>query len=394
MQVRNQTYLRMKNKEDIINLLRKESRSYSELARILKLSNTAIGKIADDLIAKNLIKRESDTKGRTGITLSINADFGYVLAVDLSGKELNVCAANFKSEILMRRTISEVLQFERRDFDRVIQTMWEMVKSPLLADKRLCFISVASPGRFTVTGEILLNPRFVGFEGVSIKRVLEQTFGCDVEIKNDVNLAMIGEKEYGETLKEVSNALMFHVDVGTGAAIMLGGNVFEGNNGFAGEIGYFKLNMSAVHPDSFENLNYSNIYDSVSLFSCLAILKREVDAGRGGYLGEYVAKNNITSNEITIKNMVEAYVAGDALACRVVNAAGRVIGAVAGNIAEFMDIDVIVLNGAVVQLGEEFIKAVSENLIGKKVKYADLMDTAPIMGAVHVGLTNAFKNNF
>ena len=85
MQVRNQTYLRMKNKEDIINLLREKSRSYSDIARVLRLSNTAISKIADDLISHNLIKREGDTKGRTGITLSINADFGYVLAVDFSG---------------------------------------------------------------------------------------------------------------------------------------------------------------------------------------------------------------------------------------------------------------------------------------------------------------------
>ena len=111
MQVRNQTYLRMKNKEDIINLLREKSRSYSDIARVLRLSNTAISKIADDLISHNLIKREGDTKGRTGITLSINADFGYVLAVDFSGRELNLCAADFESRILLQRNISEVVRF-------------------------------------------------------------------------------------------------------------------------------------------------------------------------------------------------------------------------------------------------------------------------------------------
>ena len=84
MQERNQTYLRRKNKEDIINLLRERSQSYSEIARALKLSNTAVGKIADALIADNLILRDGDTKGRTGINLQINADFGYVVAIDLS----------------------------------------------------------------------------------------------------------------------------------------------------------------------------------------------------------------------------------------------------------------------------------------------------------------------
>ena len=47
---------------------------------------------------------------------------------DLSGKELNLCAADFESKILLRKTISEVVSFERRDFARVIETMWEMIE--------------------------------------------------------------------------------------------------------------------------------------------------------------------------------------------------------------------------------------------------------------------------
>lgn len=394
MQVRNQSSLRYKNKEDVINLLREKNRSYSELARILHLSNTAIAKIADDLIAHGLIKRESDTKGRTGILLSINADFGYVLAVDLSGKELNLCAADFDGKILLKRTIQEVVSFERKDFDRVIETMWEMVKTPLLARKKLCCISVASPGKFKDSGEIILNPRFKGFENVSISKVLQSMFKCEVVIKNDVNLAMEGEKAYGTALKNVDNALMLHVDVGTGSALMLGGKVYEGTNGFAGEIGFFKLNMMSVNPDNFDNLNYSNIYDSVSLYSSLAVLRRETHEGAEGYLKEYVEKHGVPAYDLNIKTMMEAYRANDTLTRRVVNSAGRVIGTVASNIAEFLDIDTIVLNGAVVQLGEPFLNAVSENLADKTVRYCTLMENTTLMGAVYVGLTKAFLNNF
>lgn len=76
MQVRNQTYLRRKNKEEIIKLLREKSMSYSDIARTLMLSNTAIAKIADDLISDGLIVRDGDAKGRTGIELKINGDYG------------------------------------------------------------------------------------------------------------------------------------------------------------------------------------------------------------------------------------------------------------------------------------------------------------------------------
>ena len=103
MRERNQTYLRKKNKEDIINLLRERSQSYSDLARALKLSNTAVGKIADALMADGLILRDGDTKGRSGINLRINARFGYVVAIDLSGRTLSLCAADMQGHILLRR---------------------------------------------------------------------------------------------------------------------------------------------------------------------------------------------------------------------------------------------------------------------------------------------------
>lgn len=394
MQVRNQTYLRMKNKEDIINLLREKSRSYSDIARVLRLSNTAISKIADDLISHNLIKREGDTKGRTGITLSINADFGYVLAVDFSGRELNLCAADFESRILLQRNISEVVRFERRDFDRVIETMREMIGSETLKDRKLCCISVATPGKLKDSGEFLLNPRFQGFENVSIRKVLGDTFGCDVVVKNDVNLAMEGEKAYGSALRDVKNALMLHVDVGTGAALMLNGKIYEGSHGFAGEIGYFRLNMFSCAADSFDNLSYFNFYDSVSLYSSLSILKLEVQNGAEGYLKAYAEEKGISPSELTIKAMTEAYRAGDPLVRKVLNASGRVIGTVAANIAEFLDVDTVVLNGAVFELGDPFLEVVSAYVEGKTVCYPELMEKATLMGAVNAGLTKAFLNNF
>ena len=98
MIVRNQTYLRKKNKEEILTLLREKTCSYSELARAMCLSNAAIAKIAEDLIVDGVIQRESETKGRTGINLSINADYGYVFAVDFSKWRVEFCAADFNGK--------------------------------------------------------------------------------------------------------------------------------------------------------------------------------------------------------------------------------------------------------------------------------------------------------
>ena len=390
MQIRNQTYLRRKNKEEIIKLLREKSRSYSDIARILMLSNTAIAKIADDLISDGLILRESDTKGRTGIGLRINNDYGYVLAVDLSGKVINVCAADMGSNILLRRQIPDVVHIERRDFDHILRIMREMVEGEALAEKTLRCISIATPGKMDESGKFILNPRFGGFENVSLKSLTEEVFACDTVIQNDVKLALEGEKTYGSILKDVSEAIMFHIDVGTGSALLLNNKVYTGTRGFAGEIGYLRIDAALTRENDYGNLKYSNYFDSLSLYSILEIVRREVDNGGGGYLGRYIGERGIGAYDIPIHAMIEAYNAEDPITVRAVDSAAAVLGSVAANLAEYLDIDMMVINGAAIDLGERFRKAVEATARGKRVEFSSLMNDTTIMGAINAGVTQAF----
>lgn len=83
-----------------------------------KLSNTAIANIVDDLISENVVYRESDSKGRGGINLSINADYGYVVAVDLSRWQIILSAADFGSNILTTATIDDIT-FKKGDIEKI-----------------------------------------------------------------------------------------------------------------------------------------------------------------------------------------------------------------------------------------------------------------------------------
>ena len=391
MQVRNQTYLRRKNKEEIIKLLREKSMSYSDIARTLMLSNTAIAKIADDLISDGLIVRDGEAKGRTGIELKINGDYGYVFAVDLSGKKINICAADMQSNILLRRTIPDIVHIERTDFEKVLSIMKEMTESETLAGKVLRCISIATPGKMDEEGKFILNPRFGGFGNVSLKQLTEEKFPCATVIKNDVKLALEGEKTYGSILTDVSDAIMFHIDVGTGSALMLNNKIYCGTRGFAGEIGYFRLDAFRTRDDDYGNLKYSNYFDTLSLYSVLDIVRREVSGGAKGYLTDLAGKRGVDAYGITIKDMTDAYIAGDPVTARALDSSARVLGSVAANLAEYLDIDMIVINGAAVDLGDNYLNAVRETARGKRVEYSSLMCDTTIMGAVNAGITQAFS---
>lgn len=239
-------------------------------------------------------------------------------------------------------------------------------------------------------GRFILNPRFGGFDNVSLKQLTEEKFSCATVIKNDVKLALEGEKTYGSILIDVSDAIMFHIDVGTGSALMFNNKIYCGTRGFAGEIGYFKLDAFRTRDDDYGNLKYSNYFDTLSLYSVLDIVRREVSGGAKGYLTDLVEKRGIDAYDITIKDMTDAYIAGDPVTARALDSSARILGSVAANLAEYLDIDMIVINGAAVDLGDNYLNAVRESSRGKRVEYSSLMSDTTIMGAVNAGITQAF----
>ena len=62
----------------------------------------------------------------------------------------------------------------------------------------------------------------------------------------------------------------------------------------------------------------------------------------------------------------------------------------AANLAEYLDIDMMVINGAAIDLGERFRKAVEATARGKRVEFSSLMNDTTIMGAINAGVTQAF----
>ena len=390
MQVRNQSYLRRKNKNSIIELLRKKTQSYSDLARELKLSNTAIANIVDDLISENVVYRESDSKGRGGINLSINADYGYVVAVDLSRWQIILSAADFGSNILTTATIDDIT-FKKGDIEKIVAAVEALTKREELKGRALRCIAVASPGKIDKkSGKFILNPRFREIGNISLQAVFEEAFGCKVVIKNDINLALLGEKMYGGVLKNVQNALMLHVDVGMGAALLIDGKVYEGSHGFAGEIGYFKLNMLLSDENNYGNLNYGNYYDSTSLFSVLSIVKREISLGTETVLKDWLEASGRSWDDVTIDELLKAYRLKDALVVRAIHSAARVIGTFASSMSDFLDLDTVILIGSVTGLGKEYLKYISKYAKNCPVVFSDLGSDATIMGTINAGILAVF----
>ena len=90
-------------------------------------------------------------------------------------------------------------------------------------------ISIGTPGDIDrKTGDFLYAPRFQNCSVRNLQHFFNDTFHVDVFVKNDVNLATMGENLFGAGIG-CSNMLYVSVDYGIGSGVILNGKLYEGS---------------------------------------------------------------------------------------------------------------------------------------------------------------------
>lgn len=119
---------------------------------------------------------------------------------------------------------------------------------PLLIENRVLEgISISSAGTINdVTGVVTQASNAIpGYQGTNIKGILEEAFGVDVFVENDVNAAMYAEAVAGAG-KDHDIVFGMTLGTGVGSAIIINKKIYHGSSYFAGEIGYLPINGNVL----------------------------------------------------------------------------------------------------------------------------------------------------
>lgn len=102
-------------------------------------------------------------------------------------------------------------------------------------------VGVCVPGSIDASREnAMMLTNFAGWNGLPIRRMLEEAVGVVVAIENDANAYALGEGVAGAA-RGVDDYVVLTLGTGIGGGVVLGGRLLTGAHGMAGELGHIVL---------------------------------------------------------------------------------------------------------------------------------------------------------
>ena len=261
------------------------------------------------------------------------------LAVDLGGSRLRVAIVDGGGGIRARHdATTPAADGPEAVVGAILAAVGELL--PGGAASRCAAVAVAAPGPLDpVTGVVLAAPNLPGWSGYPLADRLTAALGMPVLVRNDANLAALGESLYGAG-RNRDPLVYLTVSTGVGGAIVQGGHVVEGATGLAGELGHAIL--LAGGPAC--NLGHEGCLEALCSGTAIALRAREeIARGRESLLRERAR----TGGAITAHDVATAAAAGDPLALEVWTRATTFLGLAIGSFINIFDPARVIVGGGV-----------------------------------------------
>ena len=310
----------------------------------------------------------------------------FVVGVDIGGQTSKIGLVDARGDVLFQNVIRTDIYGE--DADAYIRDLAAGIRTCVKEGGKTLDevrgIGVGAPNGNYYTGEIAFAPNIVWAANHSVafaKMLSEALDGIPVSLTNDANAAAVGEMAYGAA-RGMKNFIMITLGTGVGSGIVIDGKVVYGSDGFAGELGHTCVERKNGRPCGCGKTGCLEAYCSAM---GIARTARE-------WLSATDEPSSLRELEtISSKDIFDAAKAGDALALRLFEYTGTILGRSFADFVAFSAPEAIVLFGGLARakefLYEPMKRAMDDNLLkiwkGKvQIVFSQLKESdAAILGA-------------
>lgn len=313
--------------------------SRAEIARLTGLTKGTVSVLVAELLDRGLLLEhgpQADGQiGRPRSELALNGDGLCGVGLEIGVDYLSVCVADLRQRVRHERI--EVADNRGVAPAGVLDRAQRLVEAALAAaggeGLTVAAIGVALPGMLqTPEGRLLVAPN-LGWSDVPIKDELTARLrgsGLPVLAENEANLAALAELWLGSGA-DAGDYVYVSAEIGIGAGLVLGGTLFRGSRGFAGEIGHVVVDPGGA-PCSCGGRG------------CL-----ERVAGQEAILAAAglptTAATSLGHADSPLPDLIELLARGDERATAAVGAAGTALGLALADVINLLDPESVILGG-------------------------------------------------
>ncbi len=335
--------------------------SRADLAAVTGLNKTTVSNLIDELIADGFVReigRDASGGGRPGVLLELNADGGWIIGGEIGVGRMKVIVANLRATIAWRREATFDLDSGQ---EVVLQRLDSLLRQARQfaqrGDRRLLGVGVTVPGLVDVSSGVLVFEPNMGWRDVPLRERLAAKLQLPVFIDNDANAAALAERYFGAA-QDVEDFAYVVANIGLGAGLVIGGQIFSGASGYAGEAGH-----TTIDPDG-PVCRCGNRGCWERLASQRALIERVDVALRAGRPSRITS--TVDGGEITLQSILDAARLGDEVARAALRETGIYLGIGIANLINLLNPQLVAFGGSLSQ-AHEFLMPAARQVAAERV---------------------------
>ncbi|MFA6033939.1 MAG: ROK family protein [Myxococcota bacterium] len=165
-----------------------------------------------------------------------------VAGVDLGGTKIYTAIADSGGALISEIMIpTNAQRGPAAVIDDIVMTIDRALSDAGLKRGRLKAVGIGAPGPVDFkTGVVEDPPNLHGWKHVSLRTILAGKVGTVVHVDNDANLAGLAEVRFGAAVG-LTEVVYVTASTGVGGGLVLGGRLYRGADGAAGEVGHMTV---------------------------------------------------------------------------------------------------------------------------------------------------------
>ena len=313
----------------------------------------------------------------------------YVIGLDLGGTNSVFGIVDSRGDIKATTAIKTQGYESVDDYVNASVEALQIIIDQVGGIEKIKAMGIGAPNGNFYKGTIEFAPNLSwGHDGVvPLADMFSEKLGIPVALTNDANAAAIGEMTYG-VARGMKNFIVITLGTGVGSGIVVNGQLVYGCDGFAGELGHVIMVRENGRSCGCGRLGCLEAYCSATGVARTA--REYLDTTDEPSLLRSMNAADITSYDVSV-----AAGKGDALAQRVYEFTGKMLGEACADFAAFSSPEAFIFFGGLTKAGDLIMnpikKAYDESVLnifkGKAKFLVSGLDgsSAAVLGASAVG---------